>query len=262
MTGRSAVVVAVLLAVLAAAAACVGAGAAGGAVQTDYGVRLVGPLDGTASRPRRSVTAGRPFSVRVELFTDGTGPASVTFDVDLPTGMNVVPARLQGGAATSSCLRACTVGWNATRSPQLSVYYALVPPGPGAFVVEASIVSTNRIDARERDNIATATILVVSPRLSLGRPVLESGPPVAGRDFAVTVPVRRGGAPVRPRRATCGAALGSRVLAGVVMLRRGSIRCTWHIPPGAGRMTLRTHVSATMEALRATGSWLYAIRAR
>ncbi len=259
MTGRSAVVVALVFCVLPACPT--GAGAARGAVQTDYGVRLVGPLDSTGSRPQPSVT-GRPFYVRVELFTDGTGPASVSYDVDLPTGMIVVPARLRGGAVTSSCLRACTVGWNATRSRQLSVYYALVPPGPGAFVVEASIVSTNRIDARQRDNSATATIVVVSPRLSLGRPVLESGPPVAGRDFGVTVPVRRGGAPVRPRRATCGAGLGSHVFAGVVTLRRGSIRCSWHIPPGAGRMTLWTHISATVGALRAAGSWLYAIRAR
>ena len=264
MTGLSAVVVALVLAVPAACpTARAGPGmAAGSAVQTDYGVKLVGPVDSTGSRPLRSVTAGRPFYVRVQLFTDGTGPASVTYDVDLPTGMDVVPARLRGGAVTSSCLRACTVGWNATRSRQLSVYYALVPPGPGAFVVEASIVSTNRIDAHERDNTATATIVVVSPRLSFGRPVLESGPPVAGRDFGVTVPVRRGGTPVRPLRATCAAAAGSHVLAGVVMLRRGNIRCTWHIPSGAGRMTLRTHISATAGALRAAGSWLYAIRAR
>lgn len=241
---------------------CSSTGAAGTAA-SDYGVRLVGPVAATGAPLHTSVTTGRPFYVRLELFTDGAGAAAVTYDVDLPTGVGVrAPVRLAAGAVTSGCLRACTVGWNATRSRRLSLYYALVPPGPGAFVVQSSIVSTDRPDARASDNTATATIVVVPARLTLGRPVPVDGAPVAGRPFAVTVAVRRGGVPIRPRRAACGAAIGGRSLAGVVSLTRGTIGCSWSIPNGTGRRTLRTTVSASEGTLRVAGSWLYSIRAR
>jgi hypothetical protein len=227
----------------------------------DYGVRLAGPVDAHGTPLHGTVPTGRSFYVRVDLFTDRAGAASVTYDLDLPTGVSVrAPVRLETGGVTSGCLRACAVGWNAARSRRLSVYYALVPPGPGAFVVQATIVSTDRPDTRVSDNTATATIVVVPARLTLGRPVLADGAPAAGHSFTVTVPVRRGGIPVRPRRATCRAVIGTRSLTGAVSLARGTIGCSWSIPSGTGGRTLRTTVSAGAGTLRVAGSWLYSIR--
>ncbi len=224
-------------------------------------MRLAGPLSVTGTPLHGSVTTGRPFYVRVELFTDTAGAAAVTYDIDLPTGVVVrAPVRLPSGAVTSGCLRACAVGWNATRSRRLFVYYALAPPGPGAFVVQSTIVSTDHPDSRASDNSATATIIVVQAHLTLGRPVLAHGAPVAGRPFGVTVPVRRGGAPIRPARAVCAATVGARVLAGTVSLARGTIGCTWPVPPGTSGRTLRTTVRASAGELSVSGSWLYSIR--
>jgi hypothetical protein len=242
------------------AVACTAAWSAGAAVAVDYGVKLSGPIDGNGAPLRGSVPTGRRFYVRLDLVTDAPGAAAVTYDVDLPTGVEVPgPVRLANGAVTSTCLRACTIGWNATRSGRLSVYYAFLPPGPGAFVVEATIVSTNHADDRAGDDDATVTVVVAPARLTLGRPALAGGPPAAGRRFTVTIPVRRGGVAVRPASASCGATIGRRSLAGQVSLARGSIRCSWSIPRGTRRRTLRTRVSARAGPLRAAGSWLYAI---
>ncbi len=224
-------------------------------------MRLVGPVAATGVRLHGSVTTGRPFYVRLELFTDRAGAASVTYDIDLPTGVVVrAPVRLASGALTSGCLRACAVGWDATRSRSLSVYYALAPPGPGAFVVQSTIVSTDHPDTRTGDNTAIATIVVVQAHLTLGRPLLAHGAPIAGHPFAVTVPVRRSGVAIRPVRAVCAAAVGARALAGAVSLARGTIGCAWSVPPGTAGRTLRTTVRAKAGTLRATGSWLYSIR--
>jgi hypothetical protein len=253
-------------AAVASAVVCAGAalaGAAGRTIQVDYGVRLVGPVDDTGTPTRMHVTAGVPFFVRVELFTDTSTAASVAYDVDLPTGVRVTakPFRLRTGAVTSSCLRACTVGWNAARSRRLSVYYALVTPGPGEFIVEARLVSTDRSDARRADNSGSATMVAVRVRLTLGQPLLESGPPVAGHAFEVAVPVVRSGIPIRPTGGRCVAAIGDRSLGVVISVGQDGVRCQWTIPRGSAGKTLRTTVGARKGALRVSSSWLYAIRA-
>jgi hypothetical protein len=232
-------------------------------VPVDFGVKLVGPVD-TGGRPSGArVTAGAAFLVRVELFTDASaGAASVTYDVDLPTGVRIAARRLRlpTGALTSSCLRACSIGWNTDRSRRLFVYYRFVTPGPGEFIVEARLVSTNRSDARAGDDSGSATIVAVPARLALGQPLLAAGPPVAGRSFEVTVPVRRSGVAVQPTRGMCAGLIDDRALRVVVSLGRGRIGCTWSIPPGSAGKTLRTTVGATAGSLRARTTWVYAIR--
>src|SRR4029079_803145 len=84
------------------AVACAGARGAGVARSVDYGVRLAGPIDAHGTPLHGTVPTGRSFSVRVDLFTDRAGAASVTYDLDLPTGVSVrAPVRLETGRVTT-----------------------------------------------------------------------------------------------------------------------------------------------------------------
>ena len=238
-------------------------GLAGGQSQVDFGVRVAGPVDEEGVPTHARVIAGVPFRLRVELFVDRpAGAASVSYDVDLPTGVTVArkPVRLRAGLLTSSCLRSCSIGWNTSQSRHLFVYYALVTPGPGEFIVEARIVSTGRSDARADDNADSATVVAVPARLTLGAPRLESGAPIAGRTFRVTLPVRRAGVAVTPTHARCLAAARGRTFQGVVTLGRGLVGCSWQIPSGSAGATLRTTVTVTAGSLRASTTWAFAIR--
>ena len=238
-------------------------GFAGGQSQVDYGVRVAGPVDEAGVPTRTQVAAGVPFRLRVELYVDRpAGAASVSYDVDLPTGVTVArkQLRLRAGVLTSSCLRSCPVGWSTSQSRRLFVYYALVTPGPGEFIVEARIVATDRSDARAGDNTGTATIVAVPARLTLGAPQLESGAPIAGRAFRVTLSVRRSGVPVTPGGARCVATAVGLRLQGVATRGRGRVDCSWAIPRGSAGTTLRTTVTVTAGSLGASTSWAYAIR--
>jgi len=159
----------VSLAVLVALLAAVPAGAGTGAA--DFGIELVAPVN-AAGVPARvhTVVAGVPFRVRIAVTATGVaGPAAVTYSLDLPTGIHSdgvrlarTPLTLRGGRRTSMCLRGCSIGWDATRSHRLAVYYALVTPGPGTFILSASISTTNRPDARRADDVGSTTVVSVA----------------------------------------------------------------------------------------------------
>ena len=210
------------------------------------------------------MTVGAPFWLRVELYTDGTdGAASVSYDLYMPTDFRVVlkRVRLPNGAVTSSCLRACAVGWNSARSRRLFVYYALIPPVPAEFMIAARIVGTNQRDTNPGDDTGHTMIVAVPPRLTLGAPQFESGAPVAGRAFRLAFAVSRSGKPVRPSGAQCTAVVRGHSQQGVATLGRGQVRCAWSIPPGSAGTTVQTTVTATSGVLRSSASWEFAIRA-
>ena len=230
----------------------------------NYGVRLVGPVDSAGRPTHRHVPVGEPFRLRLELFTDGSdGAASVSYDLYLPTDFKVVleRLRLRNGAVTSSCLRACTVGWNSARSRRIFVYYVLIPPVPAEFMVAARIVATSHNDTRRSDDTGSTMIVAVPARLTLGTPQLERGAPVEGRTFQLAFPVHRSGMMVTPTGARCLAAVRGRSRQGVASLSHGRVRCSWEIPPRSAGTTLRTTVTATAGSLRASTSWNFAIRA-
>jgi hypothetical protein len=252
--------------VVACAFAGVGAplDAAGEASSVNYGVRLAGPVDGAGRSTHRRVPVGVPFWLRVELFTDGMdGAASVSYDLYMPTDFKLVLKRLRlpNGAATSSCLRACTVGWNSARSHRLFVYYAVVPPVAAEFMVAARIVATNHKDTRRSDDTGRTMIVAVPARLAFGTPQFESGPPVEGRTFQLAFAVNRSGTPVSPTGVRCLAAVRGRSRPGVAVSGYGRVRCAWGIPPRSNGTTLRTTVKVTAGSLHAATSWAFAIRA-
>ena len=239
-------------------------GAAGEGASANYGVRLVGPVDDAGTPTHRPVPVGEPFRLRVELFTDGSdGAASVSYDLYLPTDFKVVleRLRLRNGAVTSSCLRACTVGWNSARSRRIFVYYALIPPVPAEFMVAARIVSTGHRDARGNDDTGSAMIVAVPARLTLSTPRLEMGAPVEGRTFQMAFQVHRSGTQVTPTGARCVATVRGRSRQGVASFSHGRLGCSWQIPSRSAGTTLRTIVTAAAGSLRASTSWDFAIRA-
>jgi hypothetical protein len=253
-------------ALVACIVACIYAslGSAGARAPANYGVRVAGPVDGTGMPTHGRVTVGAPFWLRVELYTDGTdGAASVSYDLYMPTDFRVVlkRVRLPNGAVTSSCLRACTVGWNSARSRRLFVYYALIAPVPAEFMIAARIVGTNHEDTHGSDDSGHTMIVAVPPRLTLGTPQFENGAPVAGRTFRLAFAVNRSGTQVSPSGARCTAVVRGRSQQGVAAFSRGEVRCAWAIPPGAAGTILRTSVTARAGSLRASTSWSFAIRA-
>jgi hypothetical protein len=230
----------------------------------DFGVAVVGPVDALGVPTRRPVPARVPFLLRVELFTNSSsGPGSVSYDLDLPTAMTLAtkPPHPPADGTITTCLRSCSVGWpDTTRARAVPDYYALVAPGPGQFIVEARIVSTNRHDTNPADDMGSATIDAKEARLTLGAAVPETAP-IAGRAFVVTVSVRRLGEPVTPTSARCVASLRRRALRGAATIRSGRVRCAWTIPAGAGGALVRTTVRVALQPTSATRSRAFRIHA-
>jgi hypothetical protein len=254
-----------LLLLAAVASLAAPAGATGGA---DYAIRLVAPVDASGRLTRAPVVAGVPFRVRVELTATGfRGVASVAYDLELPTGIHSAGVRLarsrlplDGSLRTSTCSRACAIGWDTTRKRRLAVYYALVVPGPGRFLLGASISSTNHHDIQPADDRGSTIVSAVAPRLSLGTPRLVSGAPRAARTFSVTIPVRLNGVSVVPESVRCTATAKGVTLQGASSRRPGEAGCEWRLPVGSRGSTLHTTVTVVARSLRIRGSWLFAVR--
>jgi hypothetical protein len=246
--------------------AMLGAGPGSAGTAATFGIRVAAPVDAFGRLTHARVVAGVPFRVRIELSATGVrGTAAVVYDLELPTGIHLAgvqlapkPLPLHGRSKTSRCLRACTIGWDTSRTPRLFVYYALVVPGPGDFVLGASISGTNRHDANPTDDRGSTSVLAVSPRVTLGAPRLETGTPRAGRDFAISIPVLLNGRPVTPDFARCVATVGGVTLRGIAARRVGEAGCTWALPRGTAG-PIRVSVTVVARSLRASGAWLFAV---
>jgi hypothetical protein len=138
------------------------------------------------------------------------------------------------------------------------VFYALVVPGPGDFVLGASLSATNRPDARSGDDRASTAVRAVSPRLTFGVPRLDGGAPRPSTRFAISVPVRSNAGRVQPDVVGCVATSGGASLPGAGARRPGEAGCAWTLPAGVGP-TLRVTVTVRARALRGTRTWLFAV---
>jgi hypothetical protein len=254
-------------AVVLAAVAASGAATAGGAVSPDFGIRFSGPVDAAGRLTRAPVVAGVPFRMRLELTTSGvTGGASVVYDIELPTGVHVTgtgsPRRappLENRLRTSSCLHACTIGWDTGRSRTLYVYYGFVVPVPADAMLSAHIASTNHPDHDTANDRTATSVTAVAPRLTLGSPQLLSGAPRTAKSFAIAVPVRLNGAAVRADIVRCLAMVRGVTLTGTATRRPGSIECAWRLPGSAAGTSLRSTVTVSARSLRASGTWLFSV---
>ena len=240
-------------------------GAAGGS--SNFGIRLAGPANAAGKITRAKVVAGVPFRLRLELRATGfDGAASIGYDIQLPTGVHLAdvrPARsaapLDGGLRTSTCLHACTIGWDTDRGRSLFVYYAVVVPVAAEAMLSAHLTSTNHPDANADDDRAAAIVRAVAPRLTLGAPQLVTGVPQAARPFAVSIPVRLNGKTVRPDAVRCLATVAGVTLHGAVSMQQGAAACTWRLPSGTEGESLRVTAVVSAGSLRASGTWLFAV---
>jgi hypothetical protein len=256
----------VLLVIAAVSGAIVANGAAGGSA--DFGIRLAGPADATGNLTTGGkVVAGVPFRLRLELTATGfRGAASVGYEVQLPTGVHLADAAsartaapLDGGLRTSTCLHACTVGWDPSRGRRLFVYYVLVVPVAAEAMLSAHLTSTNHPDANVANDRAAAIVRAVPSRLTLGAPQLVAGAPRASRRFAVSIPVLLDGKAVRPQSVRCRATAAGMTLFGVATRERGFAGCAWALPGVVAGVTLRATAVVTAGLLRASGTWLFAV---
>jgi hypothetical protein len=252
---------------LAAVAVSSSAAAAGGFGAPDFGIRLAGPVDPTGRTLRTPVVAGVPFLVRLELSASGfSGGASIGYDIELPTGVHVADngrraraAPLENGLRTSSCLHACTIGWDTGRSRTLSVYYVFVVPVAADAMLSAHITATNHPDADAADDRDATSVTAVEPRLTLGSPQLFSGPPRESKAFVIIVPLRLNGAAVRPDSVRCTAVLRGATLRGAASRRPGAAECAWTLPRNSGGASLRSTVRVSARSLRTFGTWFFAV---
>jgi hypothetical protein len=239
--------------------------AAHGVARADYRIVVAGPADVLGRPTGTHVVAGVPFFVRLELFTSvRSGPASVSYALDLPTKVSLFrhPRHVPKGGVSTTCLRDCSVGWLITqRMRKLTLYYAVVVPGPGEFIIEARIESTDRPDTQKANDEDSLTIIGEAAGLAVGVPVSRTPAPVAGRPFVVTVAVRRAGEPVKPTGARCIATIERRALLGVASIRRGRVTCTWRMPSHSTGALLRATVRVAARSLTAARSRSFRIRA-
>jgi hypothetical protein len=233
----------------------------------DFVIKLGAPADASGKLTGGEVVAGVPFRLRLELSATGfRGPASVVYDVELPTGIHFAYARLarasaplEGGLRTSTCLHACTIGWDTSRSRRVFVYYTLVVPVAADAMLSAHITSTNHPDADAADDRAIAIVRAVAPRLTLGAPELVTGIPHASRPFTISIPLRLNGRAVQAVSVRCAAAVAGTTLRGTASRERGAVRCAWNLPPGVAGASLRTRAVVEARSLRASGSWLFSV---
>ena len=145
------------------------------------------------------------------------------------------------------------------RVRRLLVYYRFVTPGPGEFIIQARLVSTNRSDTRAGDDAGSVTIVATAPRLTLGQPRLAAGVPVAGRRLPGLGPVRRAGEPVLPAGATCAAAVGA--ASSPQRSRRSWLhRLRMDDSVGFRRPDAADDGEGDGRPLAVSGTWLYAIQ--
>jgi (2Fe-2S) ferredoxin len=233
----------------------------------DFAIGLAGPVDGQGRLTHGRVVAGVPFTMRLELRSRGvTGTASVVYELELPTGVHVAEAGRSRASPPesvrlrmSTCLHACTIGWDTSRRRRTFVYYAFVVPVAADAMISAHITGTNHPDRIAADDRVSTSVTAVPQRLALGAPQLVTGPPRAARAFAIAVPVRVYGEAVSPDAVRCVAEAGKATLRGAAVRRHGIAECGWTLPPGIGATTLRVRVTVAARSLRVSGSWLFSV---
>jgi hypothetical protein len=205
--------------------------------------------------------------MRLVLTSSGiSGGASVVYDIELPTGVHVLDtgsrrrqAPLENGPKTSTCLHACTIGWDASRSRTLSVYYVFVVPVAADAMLSAHIASTNHRDRNTANDRTATSVTAVAPRLTLGSPQLLTAAPRAAKSFAISVPVRLNGAAVHPDSVQCVAAVRGTTMTGTASRRSWAVECAWKLPADAGGRSLRSTVTVSARSLRVSGTWLFSV---
>ena len=97
--------------------------------------------------------------------------------------------------------------------------------------------------------------------VSVGTPLGTPAKPVAGRSFAVSVPLARSDEqPITAAQVTCQARAGKQTLRTVGSLAGSSARCTMRIPKGAKTKVLRGSVSVVIDGAPAKKSFAFPIR--
>jgi hypothetical protein len=210
---------------------------------------------------------GEPFFLYVYIGTNdppGSGGGaedhmsaarSATYALRVPSGLRIGPAQAidwpsvhRDERQSTTCVSGCRIDL-APGVRARGAYYRLSAPAAGEFFVSARTTSTSSADPDEGDNFTSWLIRVgaapeSSAKVRAGRLASSPAVPLAGKVFALTLPLTRAGAPVRPASVRCAATLAGRALVGSSSRLLGRARCSWKIPAGSAGSQLKTKVTA------------------
>jgi hypothetical protein len=211
--------------------------------------------------PERPV-AGAEFNLRFQLvlapLDEGVpsppGPAPSTMGLEVPNGIVVLPPGAPDDGRWPvgfDCVSACPVDPSNGGNPTgLSGFYRLRAAAPGAYTVKITIASNVRPDPEPGNNEFSYVInvaaggSVTTATTRAGEPVASPLLPRAGKPYALTLPLTRAGAPVKPTTVRCAATLKGKALRGAAAKLSGRARCTWKLPATSRGAQLKAKLTA------------------
>jgi hypothetical protein len=130
----------------------------------------------------------------------------------------------------------------------------------GTHTVRSVVELDDQPDPSPGDNSAELSIVVSAATVWASSVRLSPSPPRAGRPLRATLPLSQAGAPVRPDRVACAAAVAGKRLAGRATQLANGARCTWTLTASARGKRITGSVSATADGKALTRRFAAVVR--
>lgn len=129
----------------------------------------------------------------------------------------------------------------------VNAYYRLKASAPRSYTFRIRITETNRADPDPTNDEASRVITVraSSTATRAGAVVATPTRPVAGKAYALVLPLFAAGRPVTPTTVRCAATLRGKALRGAAARLTVRARCTWRIPADARGARLAAKLTAS-----------------
>ncbi len=233
---------------------------------SNYGVQILTPFDDASGEViLGQVDVGKVFVLPMFVATyknptddedspiDTTTARSATYAVDVPSGLVVQPsAPVRGGGFIGNsvtCVSACVADIPAGRLG-VNAVYRLVASSAGTFTVRIRLTSVDRPDPETTNDQASSDIRAAAATggqggaVAAGTSVTAPKLPLAGRPYALTLPLTKAGTPVKPTSVRCAATLRGRALKATAAKLSGRARCTWKLPSTTRGAQLKAKLTA------------------
>jgi hypothetical protein len=138
-----------------------------------------------------------------------------------------------------------------------NVLFRLVAASAGTYTVRLRIVSASATDPDPSNDQMASELraqATAAAKVTAGKAVASPAVPRAGKPYALSLPLTKGGQPATASVVRCSATLGAKALRGVTARLPGRARCTWKIPAGTAGQTLRARLAATADGKAFTAS--------
>jgi len=238
-----------------------GGGGGGGSSVPDLSVAMV-------ANAATLVPGGEADVVVTVTNMGGAGSLDTHLVIDLPATMTLLgpPAYERGSGCTGSQKIDCFLDYIPNQS-STKVVFAVKVSGSGAQQINAT-ASSDR-DSNPADNNASLTLHIsptpaplqppVAVRPVFGRAVAQPRRPLAGRQFTLTLPVKRSntGAPLTEGRIVSAVTLAGKPIKHLDSFANGKARLWLRVPKTAKGKLLTIKVKITSDAQAATKAITY-----